>query len=195
MEKQNTQESVDKKEQQEQENQKKFEDNCKSEASHEAFKDLTSGQKYDETKSGEENIKQAFDTKVNGMIEKNLKNLPPEEKDKLENLKKEAQAGKSSQELLDLYQEINEEISTRIAESNKAKVDTNQQKEQTEKQNTEKKSNEFVEALKKAIEKESQAQKEQTEKKQAEKLAMENAQKEQVANAEQVLDGFPDSVA
>ncbi|MBW7954717.1 hypothetical protein H3C61_02805 [Candidatus Gracilibacteria bacterium] len=177
---------------------KKFDENFKNDLKDEAFdkknfNDIVSGSKYDENLSKEENFKSAFMSKTSKEIDNALKNIPKEEKDKLNELQQNETKNLSTKELIENYKKIKEILGTVVAEAKKGENDTiTQNQEQLDKKSQEK-NNDFLSELKKSINIQREKNQEQIKlsKKQKEEN-MQNENKEKI-NPEGLLDGFPDS--
>lgn len=177
---------------------KKFDENFKNDLKDEAFdkknfNDIVSWSKYDENLSKEENFKSAFMSKTSKEIDNALKNIPKEEKDKLNELQQNETKNLSTKELIENYKKIKEILWTVVAEAKKWENDTiTQNQEQLDKKSQEK-NNDFLSELKKSINIQREKNQEQIKlsKKQKEEN-MQNENKEKI-NPEWLLDWFPDS--
>ncbi len=158
-----------------------------------AFWDVISWAKFDDSLSKEENFKNAFDTKIDTMLQSNLKNIPDERKQELKNLQKDANNGKDIKSLLKSYNEIKDLFSTRVAESKKSESDIQRENGQKEDQKRQEKSQDFLEELKKSIVE--NGQKEDQKRQEMKTMLAENQEKmnQERAWAEWVLDWFPES--
>jgi len=160
-----------------------------------SFWDIISGATFDEWLSKEENFKNAFDSKVDAMIQANLKNIPNDKKEELKNLQKQANSWKNIPELLESFNEIKELFATRHAESKKSESDIQNKNMQEKIEHAEIKSQEFLDELKTSISE--NAKKEELKREELKKQLAENWEhiKQEKASAEWVLDWFPDSQA
>jgi len=138
-----------------------------------SFNEIISWAKFDDKLSKEDNFKNAFNQKIDWLIDENLKNLPEEDKQKLRDLQKKSNEWKKIDWLIDSYKEIVTELSTKTAESYKRWQDITKQEEEQSKTNKESQS--FIDELKKSIDKNWQLEKEKQEqqKKEAEKRNIE----------------------
>lgn len=177
---------------------KKFDENFKNDLKDEAFdkksfNDIVSWAKYDENLSKEENFKSAFISKTSKEIDNALKNIPKEEKDKLNELQQNETKNLSTKELIENYKKIKEILWTVVAEAKKWETDlVIQNQEQLDKKSQEK-NNDFLSELKKSINTQREKNQEQREKLEAQKKEnMKNENKEK-PNPERLLDWFPDS--
>lgn len=160
-----------------------------------SFWDIISGTTFDEWLSKEENFKNAFDWKVDAMIQANLKNIPNDKKEELKNLQKQTNNWKNIPELLESFKQIKELFATRHAESKKSESDIQNKNMQEKTENAEKKSQEFLDELKTSISE--NAKKEELKRGELKKQLAENWEhiEQEKASAEWVLDWFPDSQA
>lgn len=152
------------------------------------FDEIVWNENYDKEKSKEENFQTAFNTKVDEMIEKNLKNLPPEKKEELKQLQKMSNKWKDMWTLVKSFQSIKESIATRNAESYKSTEDKVSIDKVNQSQQANKESQDFLDKLKTAI-KENYEIWEKKRQEQLKKLAENNsAVWEEQNNAERILD-------
>lgn len=116
-----------------------------------AFGDLVKWAKFDENVDPNQNLQNAFDIKVWQMIEDNSKNLTPENRAQLQELKSKASTWATSpQELVEAFAEIQKELSTRSWESAKAWQDIQQQQTQNNEKQRSKELQDFVDKFKEA---------------------------------------------
>lgn len=150
-----------------------------------AFGEITSWSKFDKNLSKEENFKNAFNIKVDWMIDSNLKNLPPDKLAELKALQKETNNWKNSKDLIKNYKKIKETLWTRFAEVKKWETDIQNQDNQKNQEKIANKAKDFIDELLEAINKNNELQKKSDEErkiKQA-KLAQEQAWELQIADA------------
>lgn len=115
-----------------------------------AFTEIVWWSKFDYNLSKEENFKNAFNTKIDWLIGKNLLNLPEEQKQELKDLQKKANEWKDMKWLIESYKEIIQEFSNRTAESYKRWLD-NQKIEEENNDKNNKDSLDFNKKLKESI--------------------------------------------
>lgn len=120
-----------------------------------SFSEIVSWNRFDKNLSKEDNFKKAFNSKIDWMINKNLRNLPPDKLAELKSLQKKSNEWKSLQELIENYKEIKETIWTRHAESKKWENDKQNQDNKQQQEKASKNSKEFIDKLLESI-KESQ---------------------------------------
>ncbi len=114
------------------------------------FTEIVLWAKFDDNLSKEENFKNAFNTKIDWLIGKNLSNLPEEQKQELKDLQKKANEWKNMKWLIESYKEIVQEFSNRTAESYKRWLD-NQKIEDENNDKNNKDSLDFIKKLKESI--------------------------------------------
>lgn len=160
-----------------------------------AFSEIVSWAKFDKKLSKEENFKNAFDIKVNWMIDSNLKNLPKNDPrlTELKSLQRASNNWKSPQELIESYNEIKEIIGTRHAESKQWETDKQNQDNQKNQIQANKESQDFLDKLKTTMKENSEIE-EKKRREQAKMLAENNKETQnQVASAEDILKWFLES--
>jgi hypothetical protein len=85
------------------------------------------------------------------LIENNSNNLDQKQKDALRGLQQQASQGKSPQELIEAFKEIDTIISTRTAESNKSQTDQAQKDATENKDKAKDKLQEFIDEFKRLM--------------------------------------------
>lgn len=158
------------------------------------FNEMVKWANYDESKTKEENAKNAFNWKVEELISKNLNNLPAEQQKELKDLQKQAQEWKDVKELLVAFNEINQEFSNRAWESAKSSQDLadKQAKENTDKEN--KTWKEYLDKLKEGIRQNQEIADKKAQELEKQKQEIAEATKiQQWPEADAILDWFPDS--
>lgn len=150
-----------------------------------AFGEIISWSKFDENLSKEENFKNAFNKKIDWLIDSNLKNLPPDKLAELKALQKETNNWKDSKDLIKNYKKIKETLWTRFAEVKKWETDIQNQDNQKNQEKIANKAKDFIDELLEAINENNELQKKSDEErkiKQAE-LAQEQAWELKIADA------------
>lgn len=123
------------------------------------FKEIASWSIYDKTLSKEENFQNAYHQKVDDFLAKNLKNLPPEDRQELQAQSLSENKDLTPEEILGSYQKVKEVVNTRngsTGEQTNGSKELIAQNEQKEQKNTQ----DFLEKLKKALEKDKSIAKE-----------------------------------
>ncbi len=158
-----------------------------------AFNDIVSWSKYDENISKEENFKSAFISKTSKEIDNALKNIPKEEKDRLNELQKIDSNNLSTKELMENYKKIKEILWTVVAEAKKWENDLFTQENETKDKKSQEKNNDFLSELKKSINTQREIEEKQKKEIQAKLKNNNDSENKERAWVESALDWFPDS--
>lgn len=165
----------------------------------EAFQEIISWRKYDESLSPKDNLKNSYQGAVNKIIDQNLKNLPQQEKQEIKTLfLTEAKNNTDTKDILQSFREIKWVINDRNGSTAEKIQQGNNEVTQNNKQE-QKNSQNFLEKLKDWLKKDWEiAQKKQEQLKQQQN--QNNQEEDNVKQAEsttmnEVMNWFPDSVA
>ncbi len=141
----------------------------------------------------DENFKNAFHSKIDEILQKNLKNLPAEKIESLKTLQKQDFALWNTKDFVHLYKEIDQIIHDRNAESAKAGIDKTYQERQKQTQDLQKDSQNFLDALKKSLGEEQKLAQEKAEKLAEKKQIAQERGWEDQEKAWEILDWLSES--